>query len=63
MRALLKHAGYVDVRIERSANHFPIQFLLRQFLRVIGIEVNSVPALGGASIGLKLGNMITLAVV
>ena len=62
MRALLKAAGYSKVRIEGSTNYFPIQFLLRHFLWAIGIKVNSVPAFWGVTIGLKLGNMITLAV-
>jgi SAM-dependent methyltransferase len=61
MRALLTAAGYRDVRLSKTVNHFPVQFLVKQLLWACGIKVERVPDFGGLSIGLKLGNMMTLA--
>jgi len=61
MRALLARAGYDVVTIERTTNYFPVQFLVRHLLRASGLKVDSTPTFGGRSIGLKLGNMITVA--
>ena len=60
MQALLARAGYADVAVERSRNHFPIDFLTRQAAWTVGVKLNRVP-LPKVSIGLRLGNMLTLA--
>jgi flagellar motor component MotA len=60
MRALLIRAGYADVAVERSRNHFPIDFLARQAAWTLGVKLNRVP-LPSVSIGLRLGNILTLA--
>jgi SAM-dependent methyltransferase len=57
---LLTRAGYGAVAVERSRNHFPIDFLARQAAWTIGVKLNRVP-LPSISIGLRLGNMLTLA--
>jgi len=57
---LLTRAGYGAVAVERSRNHFPIDFLARQAAWTIGLKLNRVP-LPSVSIGLRLGNMLTLA--
>jgi Methyltransferase domain len=61
MRSLVESAGYELVQIKRTVNHFPFQFLVRHLLWAVGMKVEEVPAFGGLSIGLKLGNMITVA--
>lgn len=60
MRALLARAGYANVAVERSRNHFPIDFLARQAAWTVGVRLNRMP-LPAVSIGLRLGNMLTLA--
>ncbi|MBB6427281.1 class I SAM-dependent methyltransferase [Sphingopyxis sp. JAI128] len=60
MADLLGRAGYTGVRIERSRNHFPVDFLARQALEAVGIKLDRVP-LPKATIGLRLGNMLSLA--
>jgi hypothetical protein len=61
MRSLIESAGYELVQIKRTVNYFPLQFLVKHLLWAIGLKVESTPAFGGLSIGLKLGNMITVA--
>ncbi len=61
MRCLLARAGYGEIAVERSRNHFPIDFLARQAAWTIGVKLDRVP-LPSVSIGLRLGNMLTLAV-
>jgi SAM-dependent methyltransferase len=58
--ALLERAGYGNVDVQRSANHFPIAFMVRQAAWTRGIDLSRLP-LPKVPIGLKLGNMITFA--
>jgi len=58
--AMLDRAGYAGVAVERSRNHFPLDFLARQAAWAMGLKVARVP-LPRFSIGLRLGNMLTLA--
>ncbi|AQR75353.1 class I SAM-dependent methyltransferase [Sphingomonas sp. LM7] len=60
--ALLGRAGYAGVRVERSRNYFPLPFLARQALWMIGLTPNRL-LLPDVSLGLRLGNMLTLATV
>ena len=57
---LAKRAGYASVDVGRSTNYFPIGFIARQAAYTVGLDLANVP-LPGRSIGLKLGNMITVA--
>lgn len=57
---LLRRAGYSEVSVGRSASHFPLDFLVRQAGRAAGLDLARLP-LPKAIVGLKLGNMITLA--
>lgn len=59
---LLQRADYDRVDVARSTNYFPIAFMLRQAAWTAGIDLAKVP-LPAAPIGLKLGNMLTLASV
>jgi hypothetical protein len=45
----------------RSRNYFPIDFLARQAAWTVGVRLNRVP-LPRRAIGLRLGNMLTVAV-
>lgn len=58
---LLDRAGYDVIQIRKTVNYFPLQFLLRHLLWALGLKVKSVPTFGGLTLGLKLGNMITIA--
>ena len=46
--------------VERSKNYFPRAFMARQAAWTMGVKIDKVP-LPDTSIGLKLGNMITVA--
>ena len=60
MTALLQRAGYTSVDVGRSANFFPIAFMLRQAAWTVGLDLARLP-LPKLPVGLKLGNMITFA--
>ena len=60
MRQMIRRAGFASVKVRRSRNYFPIAFLIRQAAWRFGINLDKLP-LPNAAIGLKLGNMITLA--
>ena len=58
--ALLARAGYAEAQVARSRNYFPLPFLARQALWALGLKPARVP-LPQVSLGLRLGNMLTLA--
>ena len=60
MADMVGRAGYAAVGVARSTNHFPIRFMARQAAYTLGLDIGDWP-LPGRSIGLKLGNMITIA--
>lgn len=60
MRRLLRRAGFHDIAVERSLNYFPIDFLARAAAWTIGVRLRRIP-LPRKTIGLRLGNMLTLA--
>ena len=57
---MLRRAGYSATRVQRSTNYFPVDFLVRQAGLAAGLKLDRVPA-PKTAIGLKLGNIITLA--
>ena len=59
--ALLEKSGYSVNSIEKSTNYFEFGFLLKHLLWAFGIKVKSVPAIFNFTVGLKLGNIITIA--
>ena len=61
MSAILDRAGYEVVHKEKSTNYFPVSFLIKHLLWVIGIKVNWIPSFFGLTLGLKLGNLLTVA--
>lgn len=61
MRTLLNAAGYDVLKQSKTVNFFQISFLLKHLFWAVGIKVKSVPSFGNITIGLKLGNMLTIA--
>lgn len=60
MEQILRRAEYSAVDVERSKNYFPIAFMVRQAAYTVGLNLERLP-LPRTAIGLRLGNMITLA--
>jgi hypothetical protein len=61
MRSLLAAAGFDVLTIQKTVNYFPVHFLAKHLLWALGLKVKSFPSLGNFAVGLKLGNMITIA--
>lgn len=61
MRVLLETAGFEVLQHSKTVNFFQIDFLLKHLLWAFGIKVQSVPSFGQLTLGLKLGNMLTIA--
>ena len=61
MRKLLEAAGFEVLDHQKTVNFFEVGFLLKHLLWAFGIKVRSVPNFGSITIGLKLGNMLTIA--
>lgn len=58
---LLEEAGFKCVKQSRTKNYFKISFLIKHVLWAIGIKSKKIPDLFGLTLGLKLGNIITIA--
>lgn len=61
MRVLLEAAGFEVLQQRKTVNFFQIGFLLKHLLWAFGMKVQSVPSFGQLTLGLKLGNMLTIA--
>ena len=61
IQKLLTKCGFKVLEQTKTVNHFPLSFLFKHLLWAFGIPVKKVPSLGNAVIGLKLGNMMTIA--
>lgn len=61
MRALLEAAGFSVLRQLKTVNYFPMSFLLKHLFWAFGLKVKSVPKLWNLTVGLKLGNTLTIA--
>lgn len=61
MRGVLKAAGFEVLQQRRTVNFFQIDFLLKHLLWAFGLKVKSVPSFWRLTVGLKLGNTLTLA--
>jgi hypothetical protein len=57
---LLTTHGFSNVEVRRSVNHFPIPFLGKYAAQTLGFKVEKLP-LPNVNVGLKLGNILTLA--
>ena len=60
MTNVLTRAGYARVDVARSKNYFPIDFMIKQAAFTFGVKIEKLP-LPKLPLGLKLGNMITVA--
>lgn len=58
---ILHSAGFEVIAQEKTTNYFPVAFLFKHLLWAFGIKVNKVPGFFGLQIGLKLGNLSTVA--
>lgn len=58
---LLEKSGYEVKSISRTKNYFEFGFLLKHLLWAFGVRVRSVPSIFNFTIGLKLGNIVTIA--
>ncbi len=61
IKKLLYQAGYQVDSCVRSKNHFELEFLVKHLLWIFGIDIKKFPTIFKKTIGLKLGNIITLA--
>jgi hypothetical protein len=61
MVRLFEAAGFRVVKQDRTVNYFPVSFLLKQLMWAFGLKVSSVPRFADIAVGLKLGNMLTIA--
>ncbi len=61
LNGLLKAAGYAPAGTWRTVNYFPVGFLAKQTLWAVGLRLDSAQAAGGPTVGLELGNILTLA--
>ena len=60
IKQLLERSGYDKVRVRRSKSYFPLGFMARQAAYSIGLKLDRL-ALPQGIVGLRLGNIITLA--
>jgi hypothetical protein len=61
MRGLLEKSGLQVLKQSKTMNYFPVWFLAKHLLWGIGLRIENIPSFWNAVIGLKLGNMLTLA--
>lgn len=61
MRNMLKRAGFDVLEQHKTINYFEIKFLIKHLLWAVGFRIKKVPSFGNAIVGLKLGNMLTIA--
>lgn len=61
MRVLLEAAGFEVMQQRKTVNFFQMDFLLKHLLWAFGMKVQFVPSFGQLTLGLKLGNMLTIA--
>ena len=57
---LLRSTGFDRADVHRAKNHFPISFMMRQAAQVAGLSLDRIP-LPNTVVGLRLGNILTLA--
>ena len=57
---LLQGSGYTHVEVRRAKSYFPMSFMAQQAAGVVGLKLDRFP-LPNAVLGLRLGNILTLA--
>lgn len=58
---LLKSSGFQTVEIAKTKNYFELGFLVKHALWLLGIKINKIPPWLKIPVGLKLGNIVTVA--
>lgn len=61
MRRLFEAADYTVTKQCKTVNYFPVHFLLKQGLWALGLKIDRLPTFAQVAVGLKLGNMLTIA--
>jgi hypothetical protein len=61
IRKVLDAAGFDVLEVRKTVNYFEVRFLVKHLLWTIGWRTHRVPSFGHAVVGLKLGNMLTVA--
>jgi len=61
IRNLLAKAGYRVILSRKTTNHFQVGFLVRHLLWAFGFKADFGSGFGQTTIGLKLGNILTVA--
>ena len=61
IHSLLEKAGLTMLTCEKTYNYFPVTYLMKHFLYLLGIKNMRLPKLEKIQIGLKLGNIATIA--
>jgi hypothetical protein len=61
IRKLMDAAGFEVKEVSKTVNHFEVKFLLKHLLWALGFKPKKVPSFANAVVGLKLGNMLTVA--
>jgi hypothetical protein len=61
VRSLLNASGFNVVGQYKTVNYFKLSFLLKHFFWALGIKIKSIPNFGDFTLGLKLGNIVTIA--
>jgi 2-polyprenyl-3-methyl-5-hydroxy-6-metoxy-1,4-benzoquinol methylase len=57
---LLRASGYTRVEVRRAKSYFPMSFMAQQAAGAVGLKLDRIP-LPDAVVGLRLGNILTLA--
>jgi len=60
-KRILEASGFDVITQKKTVNYFKLQFLIKQLFWASGIKINSMPDFAGLIIGLKLGNILTIA--
>ncbi len=61
MKKLLESTGFKAVEIAKTKNYFELGFLIKHALWLLGIKLNKIATFLKIPVGLKLGNIITVA--
>lgn len=62
-KKILQKAGFSVITQRKTTNYFKLNFLFKHLLWALGLKVKTVPNFWNLSIGLKLGNILTIASV
>ncbi len=62
IKKILNRAGFSVVHSGKTKNFFSLNYLLKHALWLVGIKIEHLNLFGKLSIGLKLGNIITVAI-